>query len=141
MPTPTAAVAVSEDSSKTTIGSTVEDRSLKESGAAQSQSYAQNEPQELEKFGKQIYPCQPGEAQSSVATSFIQETNQSFGNDQNTVTLDGVFNIAVSSSTKFGLRVDDTRDIESAVQDAVLREQVCTFNIFQFYKSLKILSA
>lgn len=139
MPTSTAAVAVSGDSSKTIIGSTIEDRFFKESGAAQSQSYAQNEVQEPEKFGKQIYPCQPGEPQSSVAISSDQETNRSFGNGQNNVPYD--FNIAVSSSRQFGAHAGDTRDIDSAVQDAVLREQVCTLNIFQFFKFLKILSA
>lgn len=166
MPTSNAAAAVSGDSSITTIGSSVEDRPLKESGAAQSQSYAQNEVQELEKSGKQNSSSQPGEAQSSVAVSsdqdtFVeqqlgkstatvdellvqgnekfQETEPSRGNDQNNVPHDGVFNIACSSSSKFGSHVGDTRDIDSAVQDAVLREQVCMFNIFQFFKSLKIL--
>lgn len=135
MPTSTAAIAGSGDSSNTIVGSSVEDKSLKESAAAQSQDYhAQNEVQELEKFGKQIHPCQPGEAQGS------QETNRSFGNDQNIVPHDGVFNIAVSSSSKFRSHVDDTRDIDSAVQDAVLREQVRT-NIFRSFKFLEILSA
>lgn len=127
MPTSTAAIAGSGDSSNTIVGSSVEDKSLKESAAAQSQDYhAQNEVQELEKFGKQIHPCQPGEAQGS------QETNRSFGNDQNIVPHDGVFNIAVSSSSKFRSHVDDTRDIDSAVQDAVLREQeLATQNIIR----------
>ena len=135
MPTSTAAIADSGDSSKTTIGSSVEDSSLKESGSAQSQSCAQNEVQELEKFGNQISPCQLGEVHSSVVISSDQEKPLSFGNDQNIVSHDGVFNIAVSASSKFGSHVD-TRDIDNAVRDAVLREQVCTFNMFQFFKFL-----
>lgn len=135
MPTSTTAIAGSGDSSNTIIGSSAEDKSLKESAAAQ------NEVQELEKFSKQIYPCQPGEAQCSVAISADQETNRSFGNDQNIVPHDGVFNnIAVSTSSNFRSNVDDGRDIEIAVQDAVLREQVCT-NIFQFFKFLQKNSA
>ncbi|CAK9322753.1 unnamed protein product [Citrullus colocynthis] len=127
MPTSTAAIAGSGDSSNTIVGSSVEDKFPKESAAAQSQDYhAQNEVQELEKFGKQIHPCQPGEAQGS------QETNRSFGNDQNIVPHDGVFNIAVSSSSKFRSHVDDIRDIDSAVRDAVLREQeLATQNIIR----------
>ncbi|KAG6580903.1 Polyglutamine-binding protein 1, partial [Cucurbita argyrosperma subsp. sororia] len=132
MPTSTAAIADLGDSSKTTIGSSVEDSSLKESGSAQSQSYAQNEVQELEKFGNQISPCQPGEVHSSVVISSDQEKPPSFGNDQNIVSHDGVFNIAVSSSSKFGSHVVDTRDIDNAVRDAVLREQeLATQNIIR----------
>ncbi|XP_050939911.1 uncharacterized protein LOC103486911 isoform X3 [Cucumis melo] len=127
MPTSTTAIAGSGDSSNTIIGSSAEDKSLKESAAAQ------NEVQELEKFSKQIYPCQPGEAQCSVAISADQETNRSFGNDQNIVPHDGVFNnIAVSTSSNFRSNVDDGRDIEIAVQDAVLREQeLATQNIIR----------
>ncbi|TYK25544.1 uncharacterized protein E5676_scaffold352G006960 [Cucumis melo var. makuwa] len=127
MPTSTTAIAGSGDSSNTIIGSSAEDKSLKESAAAQ------NEVQELEKFSKQIYPCQPGEAQCSVAISADQETNQSFGNDQNIVPHEGVFNnIAVSTSSNFRSNVDDGRDIEIAVQDAVLREQeLATQNIIR----------
>ncbi|XP_022983732.1 uncharacterized protein LOC111482260 [Cucurbita maxima] len=132
MPTSTAAIADSGDSSKTTIGSSVEDSSLKESGSAQSQSYAQNEVQELEKFGNQISPCQPGEVHSSVVIYSDQEKTPSFGNDQNIVPHAGVFNIAVSSSSKFGSHVVDTRDIDNAVRDAVLREQeLATQNIIR----------
>ncbi|XP_038906174.1 uncharacterized protein LOC120092051 isoform X2 [Benincasa hispida] len=126
MPTTTAAIAGSGDSSNTIIGSSVEDKSLKELAAAQSQYHPQNEVQELEKLGKHIYPCQQGEAQGS------QETNRSFGNDPDIVPHDSVFNIAVSSSSKFRSHVNDTRDIDSAVQDAVLREQeLATQNIIR----------
>ncbi|KGN59632.2 uncharacterized protein LOC101203374 [Cucumis sativus] len=133
MPTSTAGIAGSGDSSNTIIGSSAEDKSLKESAAAQSQYRAQNEVQELEKSSKQLYPCQPGEAQGAVAIPADQETNRSSGNDQNIVPHHGTFNnIAVSSSSNFRSNVDDARDIDIAVQDAVLREQeLATQNIIR----------
>ena len=47
-----------------------------------------------------MYPCQPREVHSSIATSF--------GNDQNVVPHDVVFNMVVSHSRKFRSHVDNT---------------------------------